>query len=485
MTATILSHSYLIKSDMPYANANVGLGYKNLAETCSSLSFETAIRDLCGLLAAQHHRTVWILVDDYDAAVNQAFIELDSDSAHEIAELFGTIYLFLFKGNPYLDRGLITGLQYHVRSGVLSGLSNLVKFNIRNSRYSRHYGVNNEELDVLFDYYSVKETERSQVKVWYNGYKENIGSAENKKIVDKYNIWPVVNYLTKGENGFVSFWKKRGSISFMAPLLKRKQFQERIEALVSGESIVIKKLTEDFTVSDFLSLKSIIAIDSIAEISQDGFNLIFSYLFFAGYLTLTEDYSEEYRLPNREMREEFGDYLMKYYKLVLRIDNDNCSDIASILNKVFVTDSIEEILAIITTEFAPAFYDFINSFDLNSIANERNGMFADEDLMHMFINFIALQVHNSLFATERATTKLIGKGGRADCVVIKNFVGIVFEIKYDDDESEKALVQCKDYANLVADCTTNVFLSCNISKEKRVTISGEIIQNNLSAKFKF
>ena len=64
MKATILSHSYLIKSDMPYANANVGLGYKNLAETCSSLSFETAIRDLCGLLAAQHHRKVWILVDD-------------------------------------------------------------------------------------------------------------------------------------------------------------------------------------------------------------------------------------------------------------------------------------------------------------------------------------------------------------------------------------------------------------------------------------
>ena len=89
--------------------------------------------------------------------------------------------------------------------------------------------------------------------------------------------------MTKRENGFVSFWKKRGSISFMAPLLKRKQFQERIEALVSGECIVVKKLNEDFTVSDFLSLKGIIANDSIAEISQDGFNLIFSYLFFAGY----------------------------------------------------------------------------------------------------------------------------------------------------------------------------------------------------------
>jgi hypothetical protein len=54
-----------------------------------------------------------------------------------------------FKGNVHLNRGVLTGVQYIVHSGMLSGLNNLTKHNITSSVYARHYGVSPEQLDQL------------------------------------------------------------------------------------------------------------------------------------------------------------------------------------------------------------------------------------------------------------------------------------------------------------------------------------------------
>ena len=52
---------------------------------------------------------------------------------------------------------------------------------------------------------------------------------------------PVSLSNSKRETGFVSYWEKTWSIAFIAALLRIEQFQERIEALITGEIIVINK----------------------------------------------------------------------------------------------------------------------------------------------------------------------------------------------------------------------------------------------------
>ena len=132
ITETIRNFSYLKDIEKAYKETTVGLEYKNLLNKTQTGSFDTIIKDLCALLYTHHHTKVWILVDEYDAAANQAYREFDSESAKVVVELFRGIFESSFKGNDYLEKGVLTGVQYIVQSGMLSGLNNLSKYNIKN-----------------------------------------------------------------------------------------------------------------------------------------------------------------------------------------------------------------------------------------------------------------------------------------------------------------------------------------------------------------
>ena len=120
----------------------------------------------------------------------------------------------------------MTGVQYIVKSGMLSGLNNLSKYNVTSTKYSKYYGINQEEMDLLSENFGIDESKAEKIKDWYNGYQSNIGTAEQPIFIDKYNIWSVVNYLNKQSDGFKSYWEKSGSVSdFLYILLKNKSFK--------------------------------------------------------------------------------------------------------------------------------------------------------------------------------------------------------------------------------------------------------------------
>lgn len=149
------------------------------------------------------------------------------------------------------------------------------------------------------------------------------------------------------------------------------------------------------------------------------------------------------------------------------------------LGRVFDTEEVQEIKSILKNEFAPAFHALIKGVTLRTKAdvNNNSGLFANEDLMHSLLNNIALQIINSKFASERYTTKPDGKKGRADIVIEKNTTGVVIEMKYNGD-SQDALMQSKQYEQLINNCTTKVFIGCNISTEQEVLLSGEIVDSS-------
>ena len=486
-TKTVEAFRYLEKSCVGYDGMKLGVEYRKFVQEYSpNLNFQDAILHLCKLLRAHHGTKVWILVDEYDAVLTRAYREFDRESSLAVAHTFRAIYTCLFKGNHDLYKGVLTGVQNIVKIGALSGLNNLGIFNIRNTKYSQYYGINGEELKLLMDHFSITDTERILIKEWYNGYRENIGSVQEKIFIDKYNLWSVLKYMNNRNDGFVSYWEKSGSIEFIADLLKRRPFKEKIQILVTGESITINNLKEDFSVQDFFRLKDMIDFGDGIEIESDGFDLILSYLFIAGYLTEAGDNPEKYRLPNREMRDVFARYLSVYYENSLNVDAKKLSDLILILSKVFRTDSVEQIESIITTEFAPPLNRLIRSLVFNTKESnaQDNRLFANEDLIRTLMNYIVLQMTNSYFATEKCTTKLDFTGGRADIVTIMNNTGAIIEIKFRGC-SKIALMQSKDYIKLIAHCGTRVFIGCNVSDEQDVTLSGEIVQDNSTMCFEY
>lgn len=126
------------------------------------------------------------------------------------------------------------------------------------------------------------------------------------------------------------------------------------------------------------------------------------------------------------------------------------------------------------------------------------GAFGNEDLMHSLLNYISFQVINANFATERYTKKLDGTKGRADILLSKNDISIIIEMKYNNNENkvkcktklwkkqaDKALEQAKSYLKLIEESDTKIFIGCNITSEKKVFLSGEIIKGKNSKEFNY
>ena len=488
-TATVEAFRYLEKSCVGFGGTKLGVQYRKLVQEYSpTLSFQDAILHLCKLLRAHHGTKVWILVDEYDAVVTRAYREFDRESSKKVEHMFIAIYVCLFKGNHDLYKGVLTGVQYILKIGALSGLNNLAKFDIRNSKYSRYYGINGDELKLIMDHFSIADPERILIKDWYNGYRENIGSVQDKILIDKYNIWSVMKYMNNKDNniGFVSYWEKSVSIDFIANLLKRRFYKEKIQILVTGESITLNHLKEDFLAQDFFRLQDMIDFGDSIEMDRNGFDVILSYLFIQGYLTQAGDDPNEYRIPNREMRDVFARYLMVSYENSLNVDPTKLSDLSLILSKVFRTDSIEQIESIITTEFAPPLNRLIRSlvFNTKELNAQDNGLFVNDDLIHTLMNYVALQMTNSYFATEKCTTKLDFTEGNTDIVMVINNTGAIIDMTFRGG-SNRAFMESKDYRKLIAHCGTRVFIGCNVSDELEVTLSGEIVQNNATVCFEY
>ena len=476
---TVRNFSYLQNSEKVFKETTLGKEYLMLLNRAKDNIFPEAIKELTKLLYTYHNKKVWILIDEYDAAANKAYLEFNDVDAEKVSELFRSIFEPALKGNKSLEKGVMTGVQYIVKSGMLSGLNDLSKYNVTSTKYSKYYGINQEEMDLLLEHFRVDKSKGARIKDWYDGYQENINTSEEPKFIDKYNIWSVVNYLNNQSEGFKSYWEKSGSIEFMNHLFKKQEFKEKIELLVNGGSIYINPLKDDFTIEDFKVLKEMTNTGSNTEINAFGLDLIFSYFFITGYLTVVKESPTEYQLPNKELIKEFGNKIQEYYKTIFNIDPKKFLNLSNMLSRVFDTETIQEIQSIFKNEFAPAFDDLIKGVTLCTKAdvNNSSGLFANEDLMHSLLNNIALQIINSRFASERYTTKPDGRKGRADIVIEKNTTGVVIEMKYNGD-SKDALEQSKQYKQLINNCTTKVFIGCNISAEQEVLLSGEIVNDS-------
>ncbi len=145
------------------------------------------------------------------------------------------------------------------------------------------------------------------------------------------------------------------------------------------------------------------------------------------------------------------------------------------MNVVFEQKNSLEIKEIFEKNFGPKFSELIKNVKMFNKSNENSiGLFANEDLMHSLLNNIVLQIVNGSFASERYTVKTDGTKGRADIVVAKNGTGLLIEMKY-KGKADEALEQAKEYAELVKDTNTQIFIGCNITNQQEVFLSGDIV----------
>ncbi|MBO4556124.1 MAG: AAA family ATPase, partial [Elusimicrobiales bacterium] len=146
-------HDYLRASE-----ALIEADKKIFAETADGNAADTYFRmsmlHLSKMLKQHHGLPALILIDEYDAPIQTA----NDYGYYEDMVNFMRIFLSAaFKDNPYLYRGVLTGITRVSKESIFSGLNNLKVDTIFDDYFSDCFGLTKTEVSDMLDFYDVSD----------------------------------------------------------------------------------------------------------------------------------------------------------------------------------------------------------------------------------------------------------------------------------------------------------------------------------------
>jgi hypothetical protein len=223
---------------------------------------------------------VVVLVDEYDAPIIH-YLAIDLVKAYENRDLLKEFYTVLKTNEALLELVFLTGVSKFSKTGIFSGLNNLVDLSMHPA-YATMLGYTQEELEINFseeievakDVLKLsREDLLEKLRVWYNGYRFH-------QLAEKvYNPVSINNFFDRNE--FYNFWFATGTPTFLVNLLKKE-----------GPSKI-----------------------NLTPFNQNGFGCLYLHrisletvLFQTGFLTIgekNEDDLVQLIFPNKEVKDTF------------------------------------------------------------------------------------------------------------------------------------------------------------------------------------
>ncbi|MDY2594944.1 MAG: AAA family ATPase, partial [Oliverpabstia sp.] len=185
-----------------------------------------ALYQLTDYLYRYYGKKVIILLDEYDTPMQEAYVDGFWD---EMVGFTRSMFNAAFKTNPWLERGIMTGITRVSKESIFSDLNNLEVVTTTSDKYATAFGFTEEEVFAALDECGLS-SEKEQVKYWYDGF--TFGKHE-----DIYNPWSILNFLDKG--AFRTYWANTSSNSLVGKLLREgnRRIKEKFEQLLKGESV--------------------------------------------------------------------------------------------------------------------------------------------------------------------------------------------------------------------------------------------------------
>lgn len=250
----------------------------------SEMQLQNALLVLTEMLRKHYGEKVYILIDEYDTPLNYASVHGYLDEMTEFMKNFLSAGL---KDNPYLEKGVMTGILRVSKDSMLSGLNNLKVFSILNDdRFDAYFGFCESEVKSLFNACSVNYSE--EVRHYYNGY----------RIHDKefYNPWSIIECLSN-QGKLEPYWVDTSDNT----LLKH--------ALLNA-GMAIKTEIQRFVCDKKYVFKTLVPKSSRFEDIREGGNTLWGLMLAMGYLTphsvgkpIGLSYPCELVIPNEEVRQ--------------------------------------------------------------------------------------------------------------------------------------------------------------------------------------
>ncbi|WP_375333544.1 AAA family ATPase [Candidatus Tisiphia endosymbiont of Xenochironomus xenolabis] len=268
-----------------------------------------SLRVLSEVLYKHFGQKVYILIDEYDTPINSSYIEFGDKLKEfdDVLKIFRGMFGSSLKTNPYLEKGVITGILRVAKANLFSDLNNVSEYSLLDEKYSKFYGFTQAEVDELLTKVPTA-TNPEQIKAWYNGY--NFGG----EII--YNPWSIMQCLAhKGK--LDHYWLDSGGTGLVDKALLSDGMQEDLQSLAAGKAII----------------SPIVKQISFANINKPVG--LFSLLLFSGYLNPIAKKPEEdiYELsvPNKEVRYIYNARMLQWVTDQLQIDHSRYYSFATLL----------------------------------------------------------------------------------------------------------------------------------------------------------
>lgn len=252
-----------------------------------------AIQNMTDYLYHYYGKKVLILLDEYDTPLQEAYA---NGYWEKFAAFIRSLFNSTFKTNPYMERGLMTGITRVTKESIFSDLNNLEVITTTSQKYCGLFGFTEEEVFHALDTYSMSD-EKEKVKQWYDGF--TFGDMR-----DIYNPWSITCFLEKKQ--FRPYWAYSSSNRLISNLIQQGNPQTKIimEDLLAGKTLSIE-LDEE------------IIFDQL----QKKRGALWSLLLASGYLkVLSKQFDEEsgrftyyLQLTNREVRMMFEDIIKDWF----------------------------------------------------------------------------------------------------------------------------------------------------------------------------
>ena len=297
LSAEYKRHKYVLMGDTLTADEKERFEAVSRVADDDSL-YTDALGFLSECLARYHGHNTFILIDEYDVPLENAYLHGFYDN---MIGFIRSLFESALKTNPYLEKGIITGCLRISKESVFTGLNNLEIDSVLHTRYADSFGFTEAEVEVMLAYYGLQQ-ELAEVKEWYDGY-----LFANTEI---YNPWSILKYVNDRKDHVTAFalpyWSNTSSNSIVREMIGEADVETRreLETLINGGTIE-KRVHEDITYGD---------------IHQSQENL-WNFLFFTGYLKKVSERQDAageklyltMKIPNTEVKIIYQDSISYWF----------------------------------------------------------------------------------------------------------------------------------------------------------------------------
>ena len=354
--------------------------------------YKLSLKRLSEYLERYHKEKVIVLIDEYDAPIQEAYIRGYYD---EMVNFMRGMLGAVLKDNVSLQKGVITGCLRVAKESIFSGLNNLKVYTLLSKRYSDFFGFKEEEVIEILKFCNL-ETKIEKIRDWYNGY--NFGG----QIV--YNPWSILNYISSQEDGFLLYWVNTSSNELIRKLIFDYGYglKGEMERLLKDDWIE-KSISENIVFKDL-------------EYNEE---YVWSLMLFSGYLKSEECYQKEgderlyckLSIPNREVKYIFREFFLNWVQRGLGTSED-----------------VRELIKAILEGNDENFEELLTKLMINSLSYYDVRKPEPEKVYHAFVVGLLVNIGNRYIVKSNPESGY----GRVDVLIIprkKGEVGVVMELK--------------------------------------------------------